>query len=401
MKNYKRLLSLLLTAFIVLAAMPIVASADTQVLRVYNWGEYISTGEDGGMDVIAEFERTHPGVEVEYTTFASNEEMYAKIRSGSANYDIVIPSDYMIARMSVEGMLAELDFNNIPNAAYIDENFKNAIYDPQNLYSVPYTWGTVGLIYNTAKLEEAPTSWEALWDERYTGKILMFDNPRDAFAISYLRLGYGINSTDEVEMYEAAQLLMEQKGVLQAYVMDQIFNKMSSNEAWIAPYYAGDAIIMMEENPDLDFVIPDEGSNIFVDAMCVLKTSKQKALAEEFINFMCSPEIMAENIGYIGYSSPSTAAKELLDEEMQNNPIAYPDADKTANCEYFTYLPQEVNEKMENLWISVKASDGNVDDMLAGGNNIEFWCILGGIIAVCIYLNICIRVRKNKQKENY
>ena len=401
MKNYKRLLSLLLTAFIVLAAMPIVASADTQVLRVYNWGEYISTGEDGGMDVIAEFERTHPGVEVEYTTFASNEEMYAKIRSGSANYDIVIPSDYMIARMSVEGMLAELDFNNIPNAAYIDENFKNAIYDPQNLYSVPYTWGTVGLIYNTAKLEEAPTSWEALWDERYTGKILMFDNPRDAFAISYLRLGYGINSTDEVEMYEAAQLLMEQKGVLQAYVMDQIFNKMSSNEAWIAPYYAGDAIIMMEENPDLDFVIPDEGSNIFVDAMCVLKTSKQKALAEEFINFMCSPEIMAENIGYIGYSSPSTAAKELLDEEMQNNPIAYPDADKTANCEYFTYLPQEVNEKMENLWISVKASDGNVDDMLAGGNNIEFWCILGGIIAVCIYLNIWIRVRKNKQKENY
>ncbi len=401
MKNYKRLLSLLLTAFIVLAAMPIVASADTQVLRVYNWGEYISTGEDGGMDVIAEFERTHPGVEVEYTTFASNEEMYAKIRSGSANYDIVIPSDYMIARMSVEGMLAELDFNNIPNAAYIDENFKNAIYDPQNLYSVPYTWGTVGLIYNTAKLEEAPTSWEALWDERYTGKILMFDNPRDAFAISYLRLGYGINSTDEVEMYEAAQLLMEQKGVLQAYVMDQIFNKMSSNEAWIAPYYAGDAIIMMEENPDLDFVIPDEGSNIFVDAMCVLKTSKQKALAEEFINFMCSPEIMAENIGYIGYSSPSTAAKELLDEEMQNNPIAYPDADKTANCEYFTYLPQEVNEKMENLWISVKASDGNMDDMLAGGNNIEFWCILGGIIAVCIYLNIWIRVRKNKQKENY
>ena len=401
MKNYKRLLSLLLTAFIVLAAMPIVASADTQVLRVYNWGEYISTGEDGGMDVIAEFERTHPGVEVEYTTFASNEEMYAKIRSGSANYDIVIPSDYMIARMSVEGMLAELDFNNIPNAAYIDENFKNAIYDPQNLYSVPYTWGTVGLIYNTAKLEEAPTSWEALWDERYTGKILMFDNPRDAFAISYLRLGYSINSTDEVEMYEAAQMLMEQKGVLQAYVMDQIFNKMSSNEAWIAPYYAGDAIIMMEENPDLDFVIPDEGSNIFVDAMCVLKTSKQKALAEEFINFMCSPEIMAENIGYIGYSSPSTAAKELLDEEMQNNPIAYPDADKTANCEYFTYLPQEVNEKMENLWISVKASDGNMDDMLAGGNNIEFWCILGGIIAVCIYLNIWIRVRKNKQKENY
>lgn len=401
MKNYKRLLSLLLTAFIVLAAMPIVASADTQVLRVYNWGEYISTGEDGGMDVIAEFERTHPGVEVEYTTFASNEEMYAKIRSGSANYDIVIPSDYMIARMSVEGMLAELDFNNIPNAAYIDENFKNAIYDPQSLYSVPYTWGTVGLIYNTAKLEEAPTSWEALWDERYTGKILMFDNPRDAFAISYLRLGYSINSTDEVEMYEAAQMLMEQKGVLQAYVMDQIFNKMSSNEAWIAPYYAGDAIIMMEENPDLDFVIPDEGSNIFVDAMCVLKTSKQKALAEEFINFMCSPEIMAENIGYIGYSSPSTAAKELLDEEMQNNPIAYPDADKTANCEYFTYLPQEVNEKMENLWISVKASDGNVDDMLAGGNNIEFWCILGGIIAVCIYLNIWIRVRKNKQKENY
>ncbi len=399
MKKAIKILSAVLSLCLLIGAMPVYASSGKQVLRVYNWGEYISTGEDGGMDVIAEFERTHPGVEVEYTTFASNEEMYAKIRSGSANYDIVIPSDYMIARMSAEGMLAELNYDNIPNFSYIDEQFKDPIYDQGNTYSVPYTWGTVGIIYNTAKIDDEITSWASLWDERYEGKILMFDNPRDAFAIAYSYLGYSINTTDEQEMMDAANLLMAQKDVLQAYVMDQIFNKMSSNEAWIAPYYAGDAIIMIEENPDLAFVVPEEGSNIFVDAMCILETSKQKELAEEFINFMCQPEIMAENIGYIGYSSPSTAAKELLDEEMQQNEIAYPSEDCLDHCEYFVYLPQEVNEQMETLWISIKASTG--DEIAMGGNDLQFWLVMGLIIIICIILNIRIRIYKRKQKENY
>lgn len=377
-----------------------VAAKPKQVLRVYNWGEYISAGDDGGMDVIAEFERTHPGVAVEYTTFASNEEMYAKIRSGSASYDVVIPSDYMVARMSDEGMLAELDFDNIPNISYIDDQFRKPIYDPEDKYSVPYTWGTVGLVYNAAKIDESPDSWAALWDERYAGKILMFDNPRDAFAIAYERLGYGINSTDPDQMIEAVNLLVQQKGVLRAYVMDQIFNKMQTGEAWIAPYYAGDATVMIEDNPDLDFVIPKEGSNIFVDAMCVLSTSNQKELAEEFINFMCEPSIMAENVSYIGYSAPSTAAKELLDEEVQDNPVIYPDAAAIAKCEYFDYLPAQVNEQMEDLWIAIKASDGS-NVLTIGGSHVMFWSLMGGIVAVCVFLNVWIRVRKHRSKEDY
>ncbi len=394
----KKAVCSLLAAMLALTLLPAHgASAEpTQVLRVYNWGEYISVEEDGCMDVIAEFERTHPGVKVEYTTFASNEEMYAKIRSGSASYDVIIPSDYMIARMSAEGMLAELNFDNIPNASYIDDRFRNPEYDPENLYSVPYTWGTVGIIYNTAKIADEIHSWDSLWDEKYAGKILMFDNPRDAFAIACERLGYSVNTTDEQELKEAAMLLSKQKGVLQAYVMDQIFNKMESNEAWIAPYYAGDAITMIDENPDLAFVLPDEGSNIFVDAMCVLKTSEQKELAEEFINFMCDPEIMAENIGYIGYSSPSSAARELLDEELRDSEISYPPDSKTAYCEFFVHLPEETNELMEDLWITVKASNGDELDLNAGGSHAAFWVLFGAIVAVCAFLNIWLRVRKKK-----
>ncbi len=399
-KWIKCITSVVLAAVLVISVLPVSAADKKEVLRVYNWGEYISTGEDGGMDVIAEFERTHPGVDVEYTTFASNEEMYAKIRSGSANYDIVIPSDYMISRMSAEGMLSKLNFDNIPNYSYIDNTFKNAAYDLENQYSVPYTWGTVGIVYNKTKVKEEITSWSALWDKEYSGKVLMFDNPRDAFAIAFARLGYNINTTDEAQMVDAANLLIEQKDVLQAYVMDQIFNKMESNEAWIAPYYAGDATVMIDENPDLAFVVPKEGSNIFIDGMCVLETSKQKALAEEFINFMCSPEIMAENISYIGYSSPSTAAKELLDEEMKNSKIAYPPQEIVEKCEYFVNLPEEANEKMENYWISIKASDGKTT-LSVEDDNWQFWVVLGLIIAVCIFLNIWIRVRKKKTIEEY
>jgi spermidine/putrescine transport system substrate-binding protein len=403
MKAMRRILSILAAMALIFSSLPeLSAFAETkQVLRVYNWGEYISVAdEDGYLDVIAEFERTHPGVEVEYTTFASNEEMYAKIKSGSANYDVIIPSDYMIARMSEEGLLAELNFDNIPNFSYIDERFLNPDYDPENKYSVPYTWGTVGIIYNTAKITDEITSWSALWDEKYAGKILMFDNPRDAFAIACERLGYSINTTDEEELNQAANLLMQQKGVLQAYVMDQIFNKMESNEAWIAPYYAGDAIVMMEENPDLAFVIPSEGSNIFVDAMCVLESSKQKDLAEEFINFMADPEIMSENISYIGYSSPETAARELLDEDLRDSTIAYPSDEATMFCEFFVQLPEEINEKMEDFWISVKASDGSTETVTVGGDHTAFWIILGLIVLICAFLNIWIRVRKHQAKQS-
>ena len=216
-------------------------------INVYNWGEYISNGTEGSLDVNAEFTR-RTGIEVNYTTFDSNESLYSKLAGGGASYDVIVPSDYMISKLMNENMLAELDFSNIPNFEYIDEQFRNPDYDPENKFSVPYTWGTVGLFYNTDYVTEPVTSWSILWDEQYSGKILMFDNPRDAFAIAQERLGFSLNSTDESEWEQAAMLLKEQKPLVQAYVMDQIFDKMESGEAWLAPYYSGDAGTLVENN---------------------------------------------------------------------------------------------------------------------------------------------------------
>ena len=244
-------------------------------INVYNWGEYISNGTEGSLDVNAEFTR-RTGIEVNYTTFDSNESLYSKLAGGGASYDVIVPSDYMISKLMNENMLAELDFSNIPNFEYIDEQFRNPDYDPENKFSVPYTWGTVGLFYNTDYVTEPVTSWSILWDEQYSGKILMFDNPRDAFAIAQERLGFSLNSTDESEWEQAAMLLKEQKPLVQAYVMDQIFDKMESGEAWLAPYYSGDAGTLVENNENIKFIVPEEGTNYFVDAMCIPATAEHK-----------------------------------------------------------------------------------------------------------------------------
>lgn len=324
------------------------------VLAVFNWGEYISNGEDGGLDVIAAFEEEY-GCTVQYDLFSTNEEMYTKLKSGSANYDIVIPSDYMISRMIKEDMLEKLDFNNIPNAEFIMDRFKQTSYDPTGEYTVPYTWGTVGLIYNTTMVEEAPDSWAALWDERYKGDILMFLNSRDAFGIAQKLLGYSQNTTDEAELLACADKLKEQKKVLQTYVMDEIFDKMEIGEAALAPYYAGDALTMIDENPDLAFVLPKEGSNLFIDAMCVIKGSKNKELAENFIDYMCEPEIGKANIEYINYSTPLQTVYDLLDEEVQRNPVSYPDNERVARCDIFVNLPDETNKLVQDLWNEIIA----------------------------------------------
>ncbi|MCI8600957.1 MAG: extracellular solute-binding protein [Oscillospiraceae bacterium] len=324
------------------------------VLAVFNWGEYISNGEDGGLDVIAAFEEEY-GCTVQYDLFSTNEEMYTKLKSGSANYDIVIPSDYMISRMIKEDMLEKLDFNNIPNAEFIMDRFKQTSYDPTGEYTVPYTWGTVGLIYNTTMVEEAPDSWAALWDERYKGDILMFLNSRDAFGIAQKLLGYSQNTTDEAELLACADKLKEQKKVLQTYVMDEIFDKMEIGEAALAPYYAGDALTMIDENPDLAFVLPKEGSNLFIDAMCVIKGSKNKELAENFIDYMCEPEIGKANIEYINYSTPLQTVYDLLDEEVQQNPVSYPDNERVARCDIFVNLPDETNKLVQDLWNEIIA----------------------------------------------
>lgn len=329
-------------------------------INVFNWGEYISdTYEDGMLDVNAEFEKL-TGIKVNYVTYESNEDMYTKIKNGGAAYDIVIPSDYMIERMISEDLLLEIDTASLPNYKYISDEYKNMYYDPDNTYSVPYNVGMVGLIYNKTMVEEVPTSWSALWDERYEGKILMIDNPRDAFAIAEKMLGYSLNTTDEKELSDCAQILIEQKSVLQGYVMDEIYNKMESGEAALVPYYVGDFICMKDVNPDLEFVYPEEGVNIFVDAVCIPKLSQNYEAALLYINFLLDPEIALSNALIIGYASPNTGVLDHPDyADMRNNEYLYPAEENMPDTEYFENLPQETLTMLSNLWneIRVHGSD--------------------------------------------
>lgn len=340
-----------LTLCLSLLPASVSAAPESRTLRVFNWGEYISDGSDDSMNVIKEFTR-RTGIQVDYQVFSTNEEMYAKIISGSADYDVLIPSDYMIGKMIQEDLLAKLDFSNIPNYKYIDDAFKNLEYDPTNEYSVPYTWGTVGIIYNTTMVTDPVDSWDILWDSNYAGQILMFNNPRDSYGIALKKLGYSQNTTDREEIDEATDELKKQRLVVQAYVMDEIFPKMTAGEAALAPYYAGDAVTMIGDNPDLDFVVPKEGTNRFVDAMVVPKSSKNKDLAEQFINFMLEEDVALANIEYIGYSTPMSNVKDLLDEEVQNS-FSYPDDEVLSRCETFVNLDDETTAYMQDNWTGV------------------------------------------------
>lgn len=365
------------------------AAKSGETINVYNWGEYISNGVDGSLDVNKEFTK-RTGIQVNYTTFESNENLYAKLVSGGANYDVIIPSDYMISKLTAEGMLEKLDFKNIPNFRYIDKQFQNPVYDPKNEYSVPYTWGVVGIFYNKKYVKEKVDSWKILWDEKYAGKILMFDNPRDAFGIAQKILGYSYNSTDPAQWEEAAMLLKRQKPLVQAYVMDQIFDKMSSGDAWLAPYYAGDAATLVEDNPDIGFAIPDkEGTNFFVDAVCIPKGSRHKAAAEAYINFLCDPEIAAANVDYIGYSTPESAAKKLLPKEVVDNPIFYPDQKILDRSEIFTNLPDDTNRLLDTLWAEVK--------MGGPGQTATLVAVLA--VFLLVYLGILLYKRRKRKRE--
>lgn len=358
---------------IVSAATPVAYAEEDIVLNVYNWGEYIE------QSVIDIFEEKYPHIDVNYTTFDSNESMYSKIISGAASYDIVIPSEYMVSKLIQEDMLAEIDFSNIPNYKYIGDAYKNLASDPENKYSVPYFWGTVVVIYNTAYVDAqdvADKSISLLWNEKYAGKILMFDNPRDSFGIALTRLGYSINSENEKEWIEAAESLNQQKPIVQAYVMDAIFDKMESGEAWIAPYYAGDAYIMQETNPDIDFYLPKEGTNMFVDSVCILKNTEHKKEAELFINFLCEPEIAAMNAETVGYATPNTGAKELLDTELTSNKIVYPDDEYLINnTEMFINLSQKTQMVQSSLWTDLKIISAENGAEASAINWIDGFCI--------------------------
>ena len=329
---------------------------DVVTLNVYNWGQYIADGSDGSMEVIAEFEKRYPNIKVNYSTYDSNEIMYSKLSNGGITVDVIIPSDYMIARMIQEDMLLPINYDNVPNYQYIDENFKGTAYDPENKYSVPYTWGTVGIVYNTKYVDEADlTGWELLWNEKYAGKILMFGNSRDAFGVAQYLLGYDVNTTDKEELLHCAELLKKQKPVLQQYVMDEIFATMQNEEAWIAPYYAGDILTMMGENEDLAFFLPEnQGFNLFIDAMCIPTCAKEKEAAETFINFLCDPEIAGANMDWICYSTPLSAAKEFMDPEAVESPVSYPGDEILANGSSYAYLPEETSRYVEGLFMEVR-----------------------------------------------
>ncbi|MGN1320102.1 MAG: PotD/PotF family extracellular solute-binding protein, partial [Acutalibacteraceae bacterium] len=322
-------------------------------LNVYNWGEYISDGSDDCIDVNREFERI-TGIKVNYTTFESNETMYSQLKNGGVSYDIIIPSDYMIARLKSEDMLATIDTAALSNYKYIDDSYKGLYFDPDESYSVPYNVGLVGIIYNSALIDEPEHSWGALWDEKYRNMSLNFNNPRDGFMTAQKLLGYSVNSTNLEEWDKAAELLKEGKDILQSYVMDEIYGKLETGEAAIGPYYAGDFLVMQEVNEDLRFFYPEEGTNIFIDSICIPKCVNNYEAAMLYINFLLEPDIALANAEYIGYASPNTAVVENPDYCYYQNEILYPEDTDLSKNEYYHDISEEVRMHYENLWLDLK-----------------------------------------------
>lgn len=366
-------------------------SGDNITLNVANWGEYMSVNDPEALDVNKEFEEIS-GIKVNYKTYATNEELYAKLKSGGADYDIIIPSDYMVSRMIKEEMLFPLNFDNIPNIKHINKKYIEPAYDPTNEYSVPYMGGVVCLIYNKTMIEGTVDSWDALWDERYAGNILMFNNPRDAFGIALIKNGYSQNTENKDELRRAADSLKEQKKVVQAYVMDEIFDKLEGGSAAIAPYYAGDAVTMMAENSDLTYALPKEGTNQFVDAICIPTRSKNRAAAELYVNFLNEPEVALANAEVIGYSTPNDATFAMLPEEIQNNPLQYPDETYlTEKTEFFKNLTDETNAYVQTLWNEIKVKSAS---------SLSWLVPTLILLAVAVIAIIVLNVRRYKKKQD-
>ncbi len=326
------------------------SSGGNQVI-VYNWGEYLDP------EVITMFEE-ETGIDVVYEEYETNEIMYPKIQSGAIAYDVVCPSDYMVQRMIENDLLSEINFDNVPNIKYIDSTYmtQSRQFDPENKYSVPYLFGTVGILYNKTMVDEPIDSWSVLWDEKYKDSILMQDSVRDAFGVTLKYLGYSLNSTDLDELEAAKKLLIEQKPLVQAYVVDQVRDKMIGNEAAIGVIYSGEALYTQVENPDLEYVIPKEGSNLWIDSWVIPKNAKHKENAEKFINYLCLPEIAKMNFDYITYSIPNSEGRKLIEEDwMRNSEIAFPDPEDLKNCETFQFLGDENDAIYNQLWREVKS----------------------------------------------
>ena len=324
-------------------------------LNVFNWGEYISDGSEGTLDVNKEFEEL-TGIKINYTTYDSNESMYGKLKSGGVSFDIIIPSDYMIERLINEDMLLEFNPEESSNYKNIDSKYKNLYFDKDNKYSVPYNVGMVGLIYNTTMVEGTPDSWSIMWDKKYTNNILNFNNPRDAFAVTQFLLSIDINTTNQSEWQTAALKLKEQKPIIQSYVMDEVYDKMEGEQAAIAAYYAGDCLQMIENNPNLAFVYPKEGTNIFVDSICIPKNSKNVEAAKLYINYLLEPDIALANAEKLCYASPNTAVVNNDEYTYKGNEILYPNESQMPKTEYFHDLTPTVRSYYESLWTEIKNS---------------------------------------------
>ena len=323
------------------------AKEDSNTLYVLNWGDYIDEA------LLTQFEE-ETGIQVNYTTMATNEEMMVKLEEADCIYDVCFPSDYIIERLIQKDLLHELNKDNIPNLQYIDERFLDLDFDPENKYSVPYMWGTVGILYNTTMVQEPVTSWDILWDETYADQILMYDSIRDTIGVALMKLGYSINTRNEADIQAAEEALIAQKPIVQAYLGDPIKDRLISGGAAMGIVYSGDAMWCMYENPDLAYAVPETGSNLWFDNIIIPKTSDNTEAAEAFINFLCSPEISSANMEFLGYSVPSTAAKELMDPEVAGSKVAYPDADTLTTGTSFNFLPEETSRYMESLFMEVR-----------------------------------------------
>jgi len=339
-----------LLALILCIAMSALADG---VVNVFNWEDYIND------DVLEMFEE-ETGIKVNMMNFTTNEDMLVQVRNSPQSFDVIFPSDYAIERMISEDLLAELNFDNIPNLQYIDENLLNPDYDPDNLYSVPYMWGTVGILYNTTMVSEPVTSWGALFDPQYQKNVLMLDSPRDSIGITLKYLGYSMNTRNPLELYEAKDLLIQQKkdGIVKAYQVDEMKDKMAAGEAALAVMWSGDAQYAIELNEDLEYVVPVEGSNIWVDGMVITKAAKNKENAEAFINFLCRPDIAQMNCEEIWYSSPNTEAVAMMGEEYTENPTLNPPAETIANCEVLLDI-QDFIDVYNTVWLEVKSATAN------------------------------------------
>lgn len=354
----KKIISCILVALIATSSVACLSGCGKNYVgevNVYNWGEYISNGEDDLMDVIEEFEN-ETNIKVNYTTYDTNEELYNMLKNSNVSYDVIIPSEYMISKLIEEDMLLELNYDNIPNYKYIMDRFKKLECDPENKYTVCYSWGVTAMVYDKTKVTEKPTSWEALWNKDLSGQILMFNNSRDAMAIAMQLCGINPADCTKEDVDKASEKLREQKPLLKKYVMDQVFTEMETSQSAIAPYYAGDIVTMMQSNEDLDYAMPTDGANLFYDAMCIPSCSKNKENAEKFINFMQNPEIAAENCKYLNYGTPNQEAYDnYLDEDMKNNEIIYPSEEYLDKCYVFTNVSDEVYSYMQEQFVKIQA----------------------------------------------